>query len=182
MKKITKSSIVTGGLLLVVLGLAIWRMNAYEIVGPTRLYETATNRVFVFKKKEDRIAYHLSAILFGNQLDGAEKVRGTAYTGRSKPITDIITSEQPSEFEYTFQGEIVEVDGLRYPMIKGTGGKFKIDAGKRYVLVLRQSVTQTDYQLLTGISLSVLSGEANETSLEFLEVTEAEIEELYNEE
>lgn len=179
MKKLTKSSIVIGLLLLLLLGLGIWRIRAYEIIGPTRLYETETNRVFVFKNKKDRLAYHLSALFLGNQLDKADEVGVTTYMGQSKPMAEVLASNHPDEFNYTFRNEVVQVDGLRYPMRKGMGVGYPIEAGKYYALVLRQSIAKTDYQLDSGVSFSVLSGEEDEGYIELLEVSEEELQDLY---
>lgn len=181
MKKLTKSSIVAGFLLLLLLGLGIWRVRAYEIIGPTRLYEAATNRVFVFENKKDCLTYHLSAIFLGNQLDKADEVGVTTYMGQSKPMAEVLASDHPGEFNYTFRNEVVQVDGLRYPMKKGIGVTYPVEADKYYALVLQQSIIKTDYQLESGVSFSVLSGEEDEGYIELLEVPEEELQDLYEE-
>lgn len=158
----------------VLAGLAAWHVRDYEMIDQTRLYETRTNRVLIFQNSQDRLRYQLSATFLGSQLDGAQKLATSVYTGKSDPITYTVELEEASRFEYTFKGEIVEVDGLKYPMTKGSAISYELEVGKRYALILRTTISKTDYQLPSGKKVMVLSGKPYGTYLEMIELPTSE--------
>jgi hypothetical protein len=165
--------------ILIGLGLSYWRFSAYEVIGPTKLYQARTNQVYTFASSEERWSFQWQAFWRGDVRKLAEKGDESTYVGESRSLSGTLVVKKDRTYTYQNRDRVIQIDDLRYQQISSpfysVSMTFPLEAGKTYNLVLRQKIKKTSYKLVGGkqaLSFTVLSSAAEEPFFEMLEVSE----------
>ena len=130
--------------ILIGLGLSYWRFSAYEVIGPTKLYQARTNQVYTFASSEERWSFQWQAFWRGDVRKLAEKGDESTYVGESRSLSGTLVVKKDRTYTYQNRDRVIQIDDLRYQQISSpfysVSMTFPLEAGRTYSLVMRQKI------------------------------------------